>query len=613
MVTQKANRVAYTKALVALAAGACCFLIYVLACVFSPVTWSPDCSKIAILVTPPLEVEYKEPVPDKFAIFTYDIATGQRVLLDEVEKNGVLSAPSWSPDGKWIAYYRVEPNIPQAVGAMTKADPNVSLLAAEPNRDTNQPAPPIESKLAAEDLFNEENRMLPPMLFEMVKEKLSGKEDLKTVDVKLMLIRPDGTEKKILQIIKSECDQDDKHDSAFQSLMYMRPEWSRDCKRIFYVRILDSTESYFMASLDIETGKTWAHLLGGFGTPVVSPDGKWVISLREPDPSKKAVLTVAKTDGNLHKYFQLDIDFDDSPIFFTLVPLSWVPDSKRILIWDKKGFRIMNPDTGEMEQLGDPNATEIAYPAFSTAGDRLYYIAKYKTGDPNSANQQIYLKSMGLKDKKIRTEFTLSNVPNPNKDKGQMPADKDEYMFFVSPNGKLVVMRGVVKDAEGNDKSALIIWDGKTRKVVETDRWLMKPLYTNDNLTFEEKLVGKWKAKDGEMLVCERKPEKAYYKMVRTGKDGKERHYWANLANVKGIRLLGMFLDESLLYKKDRYGSHLLPDAFMKIEQIEPKLLLRGMDYDKVAEILKRDPNLPEEKTMEGEDIAEFEKISAEQ
>lgn len=596
MVTQKANRVAYTKALVALAAGACCFLIYVLACVMSPVTWSPDCSKIAILVTP--SGDDPDKAPDKFAIFTYDIATGERVLLDEVEKNGSLSAPSWSPDGNWIAYYKVEPNIPQEVGAMTKADPNVSLLAAEPNRDTNQPAPPIESKLAAEDLFNEENRMLPPMLFEMVKEKLSEKEDLKTVDVKLMLIRPDGTEKKILQIIKSECDQDDS-----QALVYMRPEWSRDCKRIFYVRILDSTESYFMASLDIETGKTWAHLLGGLGTPVVSPDGKWVISLRGTDSeSKKAVLTVAKTDGNLHKYFQLDIDLNDGPPM--LVPLSWVPDSKRILIWDKKGFRIMNPDTGEMEQLGDPNATEIACPAFSTAGDRLYYIAKYKTGDPNSANQQVCLKRMDLTDKKIRTEFMLSDIPDVNEEGG---------IFSISPKGGTVILRGMIKDSMEKKKSALIIWDGKTRKVVETDRWLMKPLYSDDNLTFEQKLIGKWKAKDGEMLVCEGKPEKAYYKMVLTGKDGKERHYWANLVNVERMRFLGLFLDESLLDKKDRYGSHLLPDTFAKIEQIEPKLLLRGMDYDKVAEILKRDPNLPEEKTMEGEGIAEFEKISAEQ
>jgi hypothetical protein len=606
MVTQKANKVGCSKALIALVAGVSCFLIYVLACL-SPVTWSPDCSKIAILVMSLGDDPDKAGHPHKFAIFTYDIATGERVLLDEVEYNGSLSAPSWSPDGNWIAYYRVEPTVTQEVPAVAEGDPNAGLPSPEPNRDTNQPAPPIESKVAVEGLFSEENKMLPPMLFEMVKEKLSEKEGLKTVDVKLMLIRPDGTEKKILQIIKSECDQDDS-----QALVYMRPEWSRDCKRIFYVRKLDSAESYFMASLDIETGKTWAHLLGVLGTPVISPDGKWVISLsgaaklelREADSeSKKAVLTVAKTDGNLHKYFQLDIDFDDSPILF---PLSWLPDSKRILIWDAKGFRIMNPDTGEMEQLGDPNATEIAYPAFSIAGDRLYYIdiAKYKTGDPNSANQQVCLKRMDLTDKKIRTEFMLSDISDVNEGGG---------IFSISPKGGTVILRGMIKDSMEKEKSALIIWDGKTRKIVETDRWLMKPLYSDDNLTFEQKLIGKWKAKDGEMLVCEGKPEKAYYKMVRTGKDGKERHYWANLANVKGIRLLGMFLDESLLYKKDRYGSHLLPDAFMKIEQMEPKLLLRGMDYNEVAEILKRDPNLPEEKTMEGEDIAEFEKISAEQ
>ncbi len=161
------------QALVALIAAVSCLVIYILACVMSPVTWSPDSSKIALLVTPPGDN------PDMFAIFTYDIASEEHLLLDKAKKEGVLSVPSWSPDGKWIAYYKVEPSTAEESESSTQAD-----------------------KKTADELFSEEDKILSPFLWEIVKEKMSEEEDIETFDVKLMVVRPNGRDKKVLRVMK---------------------------------------------------------------------------------------------------------------------------------------------------------------------------------------------------------------------------------------------------------------------------------------------------------------------------------------------------------------------------------------------------------------------------
>jgi len=577
MNTQENKTVGCRKAWIAFVAASSCLLIYVMACVMSPAGWSPDSSKIAILVTPPGEGDN----PKEFAIFVYDTATGARTLLDEVKADGVLSAPAWSPDGKWIAYYKVEPSPSEQVGP--SSEPNAAVSIGERPGNTPEDKPDRSApSTPAEQLFSEENQMLPSFMFELAEEQVKDKNDVETFDVKLVTATPDGKYKETLQVMKWVGGDDDR-----KSMVCMRPTWSPDCKRLFYVRAIKD-ESY-TASIDIATGTTYAHLLGSVATPAVSPDGKWVASYLEDDDT----LVASRIDGSVCKYFKLDLEIgDDRPPMLDIT--FWSRDSRKILVVDKDSvLHGIDIASGQTELYKDPDANSIAYPVISSTDKRLYYLVGFRTGEEGPPPQTISLKRMDLQGKGTRTIFTF-----------RMPELSDEGggVFSISPNGKIVLLRAIIKDESGEGKSALIFWDGKTQKIVKTDRWLLKPLYGDSNLIFEEKLIGKWRGEDSRITIAKGTQEKTY-KLTWVEED-KEHHAVANLIRLKGVTFLGVFLDESLVEP----GSHLLPDVFMRVAQIEPKLLLQTIEYDKLAEVLEKAAESIRPEDIGAENIAEFER-----
>ncbi|HIJ52479.1 MAG TPA: hypothetical protein HPP66_04915 [Planctomycetes bacterium] len=549
MNTQKTKKAGFSKALIALTAAASCLAIYILACVMSPVTWSPDSSKIALLVTSPGDN------PDKYAIATYDIATEKHLLLDEVKKDGHLSTPAWSPDGKWIAYYKVDPS-----------------LQTEPNATTE--------KVTGEELFTEEDKILSPFLWEIAKERIGEEENLEFFNVKLIIVRPDGKERKVLRVMKWIGDDD-----ARLRLIFSQPQWSPDSRLVFYTRSLDDNgELLYIGSLDLTTEKTEAHLFSSIGTPAVSGDGKWLASLLSPAGSDKTILTVARVDGSEHKYYKLDLEMDNEENLY--LTLMWSPDSKRILIAPNKQLCVVNAMTGRVRKYRDPDAKEIAYGIFSPQGDKLYYLAEHEKDDPNSDKEKINLMSMNLKDSKTQVVFEISRVPGlegPGK-------------FSISPNGKIVLFRCVMKGKAGVEKSALLFWDGKTQKIVETDSWLINILFPDEALIFEEKLIGKWKGKDGTTLISERAQENTY-KFTVIDKDGEEQAASANLFRQNNMTFLCLSFQD------------LGEIVYAKVDQIEPKLLLRGMKYDEVAEMLSKPPELLKQETTEVDDTFEGTRI----
>lgn len=463
MNAQETERIGYSKAVIALVAALSCLIIYILACVSSPVAWSPDSSQIALLVTPVGED------PNRFAIFVYDIEKDARVLLDEVGEDGILSAPAWSPDGKWIAYYRVEPS-PQAE---SESDPNADPNASAPSTETTRA---VSEKTGAqktqekgkttptvEELFSEENKILPPYSFDIWKEQWAEKSEVEEIfDVKLMVVKPDGKEGKVLRVLEWIGDEDTR-----KQLVLTRPKWSEDSKRLFYARAFGSKEYGYISSLNIATGQMEAHVLGSLDPYCVSPDNKWIASLLKTE-SERVLLTVARVDGDLQKYYKLDPEIPAEHISFA-TEIFWSPDLSKILFQaDEATLRAIDLATGEMEQYGNHEGERIVWPMLSSIDGKLYYVTGRDTEDLNSTEQIIEFKRMSLEDKKTDTVFMLTQIPELD----------EEGRFFISPNGKMVLLRCVLNDEAGRKKTVLIFWDGKAQKIVETDPWLMEIQHT---------------------------------------------------------------------------------------------------------------------------------------
>ncbi|MCK4628489.1 MAG: hypothetical protein KAT56_05765, partial [Sedimentisphaerales bacterium] len=77
------KKIVYRKASVAAAAAIVFLSIYIIACVISPVSWSPDSTRIALLVTP---TDDNDNDIEIFGIFNYDLRSGEHFLLDVVPK-----------------------------------------------------------------------------------------------------------------------------------------------------------------------------------------------------------------------------------------------------------------------------------------------------------------------------------------------------------------------------------------------------------------------------------------------------------------------------------------------------------------------------------------------
>jgi hypothetical protein len=124
------------------------------------------------------------------------------------------------------------------------------------------------------------------------------------------------------------------------------------------------------------------------------------------------------------------------------------------------------------------------------------------------------------------------------------------------------------------------------------DFTLIEPLFSEEDLVFDEGLLGIWKSADGVVLDCTEWEQG--YGMIFIDEDGQERQYVAKLVQLDDMLLLGVFLSEPTP-EDIQSGLHNIPDQFMVVDQIEPELLLRNIDYEQVAEVPENGSEPPTE------------------
>jgi hypothetical protein len=121
----------------------------------------------------------------------------------------------------------------------------------------------------------------------------------------------------------------------------------------------------------------------------------------------------------------------------------------------------------------------------------------------------------------------------------------------------------------------------------------LHPLYNDETLIFKQELIGKWMGDDDVLWQFTRAGNKEYE--LRLREDEKEiGRFSAHLTQIEGLMFLDLFPDsEPLDDLDDFYKIHIMPvHTFMRVDQINPSLQLRMIDYDKVKKMIEDDPNV---------------------
>jgi hypothetical protein len=144
----------------------------------------------------------------------------------------------------------------------------------------------------------------------------------------------------------------------------------------------------------------------------------------------------------------------------------------------------------------------------------------------------------------------------------------------------------------------------------------LHPLYTDENLIFEEKLLGTWiddpnnpettwefkrvvdSSENNWEFKRPQKPEKTYKLLFLNNEDGTKGSFFAYLVKLKDRLFLDLYPSQLPCTTPDPnedmvFNSvFLIPShSFIIIDSIEPQLRMRLTDDDDIQELLKEDPN----------------------
>ena len=126
-----------------------------------------------------------------------------------------------------------------------------------------------------------------------------------------------------------------------------------------------------------------------------------------------------------------------------------------------------------------------------------------------------------------------------------------------------------------------ITGDCNTMEYIRLER-----LFTEDDIIFEEKLLGQWQSEEGEKISSKNLGKDYKYDIIYTDSDETEHRFKAIAVRIKDMTLLAVFHSEPTKNEIE-CGQDLIPDIFVSIDQIEPKLILHPIDYRQVQKMVK--------------------------
>ena len=122
--------------------------------------------------------------------------------------------------------------------------------------------------------------------------------------------------------------------------------------------------------------------------------------------------------------------------------------------------------------------------------------------------------------------------------------------------------------------------------------------YTEDTLVFEEAILGKW-VMEKDLWEFSKGIEENSYKLLITEEEGLSGDFVAHLVKLEEALYLDVFPSEldnvSGWMQMHLVGVH----TFMKVERLEPNLVMRAMNPEKVDEMLKKEPGLIKHERVE--------------
>jgi hypothetical protein len=325
------------KALVAIFVAGGALLWHLLACVESPMAFSPSGKELAFVTMEPYEqADVGLPGPTAYRLMVLSDAKDLRVLEETVDC--LLTAPAFSPDGKRICYLRV----PLPTASQWQRIQEVAESRQQRWQELENIGP-YTTTLPAEESGRRptvpEDLALPSLescaeLFKLLATRPLVRASLVVRDAKT------GQEVSALPaVFPLKGDDHEKPDVLMSCYLTCRPQYSPDGKAVYF------SAGDLLCAVDLESGKQTV-LAAPAGPAVLSPDGKTIAAF-----TSHAIAFIA-ADGQTATYVRWDKEA-------SLSGLAW-RDNRTLAVLESFG-RAQSPFTAPATTATAPGETALVH------------------------------------------------------------------------------------------------------------------------------------------------------------------------------------------------------------------------------------------------------------